>query len=129
MSHASRVGSPSSAPRHRQHRRLMHESLEDRSLLAADATAAAIPGQTTGLFFNEAGASDGYVLFAPNTSNTTYLIDRDGNVVHTWTSSYPPGLLGYLMPDGSLIRDAFAAWSRWQWFDRGGRRRRTDRAV
>ena len=83
----------------------MHECLEDRSLLAADATAAAIPGQTTGLFFNDPGASDGYVLFAPNTSNTTYLIDRDGNVVHTWASSYPPGLLGYLMPDGSLIRD------------------------
>lgn len=105
MSRASHVRLSASRPRQHGLRRLTHELLEDRTLLAADATTAAIPGQTTGLFFNESGASDGYVLFAPNTSNTTYLIDKDGNVVHTWASNYPPGLLGYLLPDGSLIRD------------------------
>jgi hypothetical protein len=75
-------------------RRLTHETLEARALLA----------QTTGLFFNNAGTEDGYVLFAPNTSTTTYLIDKGGNVVHTWPSSYSAGLLGYLQPDGSLLR-------------------------
>ncbi|REK08292.1 MAG: hypothetical protein DWQ37_20850, partial [Planctomycetota bacterium] len=60
--------------------------------------------QTTGLFFNDPGASHGYTLFSPNTSNTTYLIDKDAHVVNEWTSDYAPGLLGYLMPDGSLLR-------------------------
>ncbi len=62
--------------------------------------------QTTGLFFNEPEAADGYVLFAPNTSNTTFLIDKQGTVVNTWESEHLPGLLGHLLPDGSLIRDA-----------------------
>jgi hypothetical protein len=88
---------PSSTARSALHaRRLGTELLEDRRMLA----------QTTGLFFNDPGALDGYTLFAPNTSNTTFLIDKDGTVVNTWTSSHLPGLLGYLLPDGSLIRDA-----------------------
>ena len=62
--------------------------------------------QTTGLFFNEPESRRRLYLFAPNTSNTTFLIDKDGNVVNTWTSEHLPGLLGYLQPDGSLIRDA-----------------------
>ncbi len=77
-------------------RRLAKEPLEDRLMLA----------QTTGLFFHDAEAADGYVLFAPNTANTTYLINKDGEVVNSWDSQYVPGLLGHLLPDGSLIRDA-----------------------
>lgn len=77
-------------------RRLGSELLEDRRMLA----------QTTGLFFNNEGSTDGYTLFAPNTSKTTFLIDKDGSVVNTWTSAHLPGLLGYLQSDGSLIRDA-----------------------
>src|SRR5262249_22493843 len=76
--------------------RLAGELLEGRRLLV----------QTTGLFFHDAGTSEGYVLFAPNTSKTTYLIDKDGDVVNQWTSNYVPGLLGHLLPDGSLIRDS-----------------------
>ena len=79
---------PAARPHH------FFEVLEDRRLLA----------QTTGLFFNDPGASHGYTLFSPNTSNTTYLIDKDAHVVNEWTSDYAPGLLGYLMPDGSLLR-------------------------
>jgi hypothetical protein len=75
-------------------RRLAHEALETRALLA----------QTTGLFFNNAGTQDGYVLFSPNTTGTTYLMDKDANVVNTWQSNYAPGLLAYLQPDGSLLR-------------------------
>ncbi|MBI2826572.1 MAG: aryl-sulfate sulfotransferase [Planctomycetia bacterium] len=62
--------------------------------------------QTTGLFFNNPGTEPGYVLFSPNTATTTYLIGRDGGVVNQWQSAYSPGLLGYLLPDGSIIRDA-----------------------
>jgi len=62
--------------------------------------------QTTGLFVNDPGAQDGYVLFSPNTSTSTYLMNKDGVVVNQWTSQYAPGLLGYLQSDGSLIRDA-----------------------
>src|SRR5262245_2788084 len=85
-----------SRPARFRSRRLAHELLETRAMLA----------QTTGLFFNNPGTQDGYVLFAPNTTTTTYLIDKGGNVAHTWPSSYTPGLLGYLQPDGSLLRAA-----------------------
>jgi len=77
-----------------RHRISAPELLEDRRLLA----------QTTGLFFNEPEASDGYTLFSPNTTTSTYLIDREANVVNQWTSNYQAGLLARLLPDGSLIR-------------------------
>lgn len=86
---------PASRPAPRW-RRLAEEVLEGRLMLA----------QTTGLFFHEPEAADGYVLFAPNTANTTFLINKDGQVVNTWQSQHLPGLLGFLQPDGSLIRDA-----------------------
>ncbi len=63
-----------------------------------------LPERTTGLFLNEPAASDGFTLLAPNTATTTYLIDREGTVVNEWDSAYTAGLLGYLQPDGSLIR-------------------------
>jgi hypothetical protein len=49
--------------------------------------------------------SEGYTLFAPEYSGTTYLIDMDGNVVHTWESEYIQGLAVYLLEDGKLIRN------------------------
>jgi outer membrane protein assembly factor BamB len=46
----------------------------------------------------------GYTLFAPSAGgNAVYLIDMQGEVVHTWTVPYPPGLYGYLTPAGTLI--------------------------
>jgi hypothetical protein len=95
-----RVWSPrrKKAARRASNRRqaLLGETLEPRLALT----------QTTGLFHNDPGTSDGYVLFSPNTSSSTYLIDKSGSVVHQWQSAYTPGLMGYLLPDGSLIRDA-----------------------
>ncbi len=46
----------------------------------------------------------GYVLFNPFKSATTYLIDKDGQVVHTWTSEL--GISGgmYLRDNGNLFR-------------------------
>ena len=49
----------------------------------------------------------GYTLFAPTVKcTTTYLIDMNGDVVHTWKSKYPPGLYATLLPNGNLLRAA-----------------------
>ena len=60
--------------------------------------------QTVGLFANDPGSLDGYVLFSPNPSNNTYLIDKCGKLVHSWTGTRRPGLSVYLLPDGNLLR-------------------------
>ncbi|MBK9249411.1 MAG: aryl-sulfate sulfotransferase [Ignavibacteria bacterium] len=59
---------------------------------------------TVGLLNHAAGKQDGYVLFAPGTSTTTYLIDKCGRKVHSWKSDYRPGQSVYLLNDGSLLR-------------------------
>jgi hypothetical protein len=59
-----------------------------------------------GLIVNTPSAADGYVLFSPLLSSTTYLLDRDGAVVHTWESAYSPGASVYLLKSGSLMRTA-----------------------
>ncbi len=59
---------------------------------------------TVGLIDYKSGNSEGYVLFSPTTSTTTYLIDKCGNKVHEWNSSYKPALASYLLEDGSLLR-------------------------
>jgi hypothetical protein len=60
--------------------------------------------QTVGLFTQDPGSLDGYVLFAPITSNNTYLIDKCGYLVHTWTSTHHPGQSVYFLEDGTLLR-------------------------
>jgi len=56
-----------------------------------------------GLVVNEPAAFQGYTLFAPLRSKTTFLVDMQGEVVHSWENPHPP--LGvYLQPDGSLLR-------------------------
>ena len=60
----------------------------------------------TGVTKNEADKTfKGYTLFAPTVkSTTTYLINMDGDIVHTWQSKYPPGLYAQLLPNGNLLR-------------------------
>lgn len=60
--------------------------------------------QTVGLFINSDEAYKGYTLFAPSTSETTYLIDMEGQMVHSWESLYKPGQSAYLLEDGRLLR-------------------------
>lgn len=49
-------------------------------------------------------ASVGFTLFAPVFGDgTVYLIDLEGNVIHTWKMPYPPGLYGYLTEKGTLF--------------------------
>jgi hypothetical protein len=53
---------------------------------------------------DQARAFPGFTLFAPsaNTNKTVYLIDLQGNVVHSWDMPYPPGY-GYLTDRGTLF--------------------------
>src|SRR5499433_2837689 len=50
-------------------------------------------------------AFPGFTLFAPHfvENRNVYLIDLQGEVVHTWTMPYPPGLSGYLTERGTLF--------------------------
>jgi hypothetical protein len=57
----------------------------------------------TGLIRHERGAFEGFTLFAPLRSTTTYLIDMDGRTVHTWPSRFPPGQAVYLLENGQLL--------------------------
>jgi Arylsulfotransferase (ASST)/Secretion system C-terminal sorting domain len=60
--------------------------------------------QTVGLFLNTDNAYVGYTLFAPMKSNTTYLINNNGELVHSWENDKKPGLSVYLLPNGNLLR-------------------------
>jgi hypothetical protein len=59
---------------------------------------------TIGLFLNDSLSFQGYTLFAPTASRTTYLIDNCGYLVNSWTSPYLPGNVAYLLPGGRLLR-------------------------
>jgi hypothetical protein len=65
---------------------------------------AAAADQTVGVFVNEPEAMDGYTLFAPSGSTSTYLIDNEGDLVHEWVSTDQPGQSVYLLEDGDLMR-------------------------
>jgi hypothetical protein len=57
-----------------------------------------------GLIKHEPGTTSGYVLFNPGLSNTAYLVDNDGRVVHLWKTPYAPGGDIELLPNGNLLR-------------------------
>jgi len=46
----------------------------------------------------------GYTLIAPLKSNTVYLLDMQGEAVHSWTTGGTPGVAVYLTPRGTLLR-------------------------
>jgi hypothetical protein len=75
---------------------------------------------TLGLMQNNPGNMEGYVLFAPNSSDTTYLIDKCGYRIHEWPSTHPPGLSVYLMDDGSILRTGRAVPSSFSAGGQGG---------
>lgn len=61
---------------------------------------------TVGIISNTSHSFDGYTLFAPSGSTSTYLINNCGELVHQWESQYRPGAVAYLMEDGSILRAA-----------------------
>jgi len=53
---------------------------------------------------NRKCACSDYILFAPLYCNSTYLINRNGEVVHMWENEFPPSNAAYLLEDGTLLR-------------------------
>ncbi len=66
---------------------------------------AALAAQS-GVVVNEPEAWPGFTLIAPMTSTTTFLVNNEGEVIHTWQSDFAPGMSVYLLEDGSLLRPA-----------------------
>ena len=62
---------------------------------------------TVGLITYSEGSYDGYTLFSPMSSTTTYLIDNYGRVVHSWASAYRPNSSVYLLKNGNLMRPVY----------------------
>jgi len=77
--------------------------------------------QTVGIFQNDSLSFNGYTLFAPMSSFTTYLIDNCGNSVHQWESDYRPGAVAYLHEDGHLYRAGTLPSSFFNGGGKGGR--------
>lgn len=49
---------------------------------------------------------DGNILFSPMSSTTTYLINYDGEIMHTWPNSNRPGYSVYPLENGNILRAA-----------------------
>ena len=94
-----------------------NQSVNPTPLCNADRT-----NWTVGVVFCTEGATEGYTLFSPIPSNTTYLIDHEGRKVHSWSSpgEHRPALSAYLLPDGDLLRTANIADSAVGNFSGGG---------
>ena len=73
----------------------------EESPAEADADTASEP---RGLRVNAAQTSPGYVFFNPLLSRTTYLVDVEGQVVHTWQNDLQSGGGAYLLDNGHLLR-------------------------
>lgn len=62
-------------------------------------------GAPTGVLrYDREAVFPGYTILSPTFSTSTYLINMEGEVVHSWPSKYPNGLTGLLQPDGSIYR-------------------------
>jgi hypothetical protein len=55
--------------------------------------------------------SDGQILFAPMWGTTTYLINYDGTLNHTWTSSFYPGTMVRWLGNGTILRTIQVGWN------------------
>ena len=73
---------------------------------------------------DESQVCPGHVLYSPMSSpGDVYLIDVNGVEVHHWSMPYPPGLYGYLLPNGNMFYggkltdetwDRFPSWKRFK---------------
>ncbi len=65
----------------------------------------AIIGPTGVLKYDRDKSYNGYTLFSPMVaSQTVYLIDMEGYVVHQWETDYTPGSYAMLLENGNLLR-------------------------
>lgn len=74
-------------------------------VLLAQATVLAqdLPDEPVGLHVNEPEAYDGYNLFSPLDSTSTYLMDNEGRVLHVWETPFRT-FAAYLLENGDLLR-------------------------
>jgi hypothetical protein len=63
----------------------------------------AMVGPTGVLLYDKENSYGGYTLLAPLGSKTTYLIDTEGYVVHTWEAQYNVGYHAILLENGNLL--------------------------
>lgn len=75
---------------------------DDDTYVDVDAGSTVNDDYTVGLILNTEDAYNGYTLFSPIRSTTTYLIDNCGEVVQTWPSEYTPQSV-YLLENGNLL--------------------------
>lgn len=73
-------------------------------LLLSDTAAQERRRPRAGVHRNTINASPGYTLVHPIYKNETFLVDLDGNPVHSWPSDYAAASAAYLLDDGSLLR-------------------------
>ena len=77
--------------------------LAPTSVPALDHTAPSTPAaKTVGLFLNESEAFAGYTLFNKIRSETIYLIDNQGRVVHKWELDFK-AVFARLLENGNLL--------------------------
>ncbi len=62
--------------------------------------------RTVGLFLNDPASYNGYTLFAPLAYTSTYIIDNEGRLIHSWDGTHRPGMSAYLLENGNLLRTA-----------------------
>lgn len=62
------------------------------------------PAPPPGLIRNTTGAWAGYTLLSPLGSQTTFLIDMEGRIVHLWETDSTPSSLAYLLENGHIVR-------------------------
>ncbi len=62
--------------------------------------------QTVGLFEYQSEAGNGYVLFSPFASKSTYMIDNCGRLVKEWVSDEATATKTILLPNGNLLKNS-----------------------
>jgi len=65
--------------------------------------------------YDPAKAYNGYTLFEPSRGDTVYLIDMEGNVVHTWPAVSNPKILENGNLWGSMIEIDWNGNTVWEW--------------
>lgn len=61
--------------------------------------------QPTGVLqYNKEKAYDGYTLYSTVNSKTTFLIDMEGYIVHTWEHDTRAGRYVYMLENGNILR-------------------------
>lgn len=71
------------------------------ALLALSPLAATAGAQTLG---DARDVAPGHRLYSPRPGTDTNLVDRNGTIVHTWTSNYVVGVSVYMKENGNLLR-------------------------